>query len=196
IRFALNVPGGWWSVLMERSSDFTLFSILLAQIYPEPLDRLILILTSQSIFDDTDPINYAGFQRDAPLPGHPAKRLLMQEGRYDDEVSNIATRAIVRAAGLKRLGPGVVPVWGIDTAKGPLDSAYTQWDVNPPVHPPQSNTPAQKPDPTVSAHKVVRRLVHAVEQLRRFFTPTGKIEETCGGPCICKVGVDCKLKSE
>ncbi|PIE19009.1 MAG: hypothetical protein CSA65_03600 [Proteobacteria bacterium] len=196
-RFALNVPGGWWSMMMERSSDFQLLALGMKSVYPDPLDRLITIMTSQAFFDPTDPINYTSYHRDGPLPGRSAKKLLLQEGRYDDEVSNITTRALVRAAGLPLLKPAVVSVWGIEEANGPLDSAYTQWDITPPEQPPKANKPATKLAEKVSAHKVPRRLVYLVEQLRRFFRPDGRIEATCDGKaCVCKATVDCKTIAE
>lgn len=196
-RFALNVPGGWWSMMMERSADFQLLALGMKGVYPDPLDRLIIIATSQAFFDPTDPINYTSFHRDGPLPGRSAKKLLLQEGRYDDEVPNLTTRALVRAAGIKLLKPAVESVWGIEEADGPLDSAYTQWDVTPPEQPPKTNTPASKLPEDVSAHKVPRRLEHLIDQLQRFFKPDGKIEATCEGKaCVCKAKVDCKTIDE
>lgn len=196
-RFALNVPGGWWSMMMERSADFQLLALGMKGVYPDPLDRMIIISTSQAFFDPTDPINYTSFHRDGPLPDRKAKKLLLQEGRYDDEVPNITTRALVRAAGLKLLTPAVESVWGVEEAAGPLESAYTQWDVTPPQKPPKGNTPASKLPEEVSAHKVPRRLVYLVQQLQRFFAPDGKVEATCEGKaCVCEATVDCKTIDE
>jgi hypothetical protein len=195
-RFALNVPGGWWSMMMERSADFQLLAVLMKSVYPQALDRLIIILTSQAFFDTTDPINFTSFHRDGPLPGRKAKKLLLQEGRYDDEVPNMTTRALVRAAGLPLLKPAVESVWLVDEADGPLESAYTQWDVTPPQQPPKTNTPATKLEEDVSAHKVPRRLEQLVDQLQRFFRPDGKIEATCNGKCVCKAKQDCQTITE
>jgi hypothetical protein len=191
-RFVLGVPGGWWSRMMERSSNFVLLGTLLEAVYPSAVDRAWIIANSQSLWDAVDPISWAGFHRDGPPPGRSAKLLLLHEGVHDDQVPNMTTRAVAREAGLKLLGPAAQEVYGITTDPGPLDSAYTQWDTDPPTVPPATNTPAAKPDTKLSAHQVPRRLVDLVEQLRRFMKPDGKVEQTCTGVCACTAEVDCK----
>ena len=182
-RYVFNVPGGWWSMMLERSSDFKLLAMLLEKVYPDPLDRLLLIAMSQHLWDYTDPIAFADHLIGSPLPGHAAKRIAVQEGRHDDQVPNISTRAVVRAIGLPALRPVVESVYGVAEKDGPLDSAYTQWDTRPPVKPPGTNVPAPKPDDADSAHKVVRTLDTAIKQMEQFYKPTGKVVHPCGGPC-------------
>lgn len=190
-RFALNVGGGWWSLMMERSSNFTLLAVALALYYPAALDRLILVVTSQSIWDDADPISYAANIRDDPQ-----KRLLLQEGVDDDSVPNVATRTLARAAALPLLEPQIQAVAGLTAAAGPLPSAYTQWHVHPPLTPPEKNVPASRPPSDQSAHNVVRQLADAVEQLRRFLRPDGQVEQTCQGKCECIASQTCVLFEE
>ena len=191
-RFALNVGGGWWSFMIERSADFQLLAVAMALHYPSALDRAILIGSCQSIWDETDPINYAA----TALKNAPDKRILIQESIGDDEVPNLSNRALIRAAGLQLLEPVIEPVLGIESAAGPLQSAYTQWNVNPSELPPKVNKPAKKLPVDLSAHKVIRHLVDVVEQLRRFYKPDGQIEQTCTGTCECTAGKDCVLMPE
>jgi hypothetical protein len=48
-----------------------------------------------------DPVSYAAHLKSAPLPGVPAKRILVQFGLGDLEVPNPTESALVRAAGLQ-----------------------------------------------------------------------------------------------
>lgn len=187
-RFVLNVPGSYWTQMMERSSNFELLATLLATQYGSALDRLTLITFSQPIWDDIDPINYAHRVIADPLPGYSAKRVLVQEGIDDDQVPNATTRILVRRMGLSLLEPAVEPVYGVQSASGPLDSAYSQWEVDPPVRPYAENRPAEKPEDDVSAHKIPRRLEAAMQQIERFLRPDGQVEHTCGAEaCRCSV---------
>jgi hypothetical protein len=185
-RFIFNVSAGWWSMMIERSSNFAIFAQMLKNVYEQPYERAFLVALSQHLWDYTDPIIFAPHLLQDPLPGRKVKRVLMQEARYDDQVPNMATRAVVRAMGLKALSPLVETVYGVEQAAAALDSAYAQWDTLPPVVPPETNTPAEKPDDAVSAHKVLRVLDTCVAQMEAYFKPDGKVVQTCsgGGPCV------------
>ena len=73
------------------------------------------------------------------------------------------------------------PVYGVDVAAAPLDSAYTQWDVNPMPVPPDVNLP---PPTDNGAHTAIRQLPLLVDQLKAFMTPTGQVTQTCSGLCV------------
>ncbi|MFH1129799.1 MAG: hypothetical protein V1754_00590, partial [Pseudomonadota bacterium] len=183
-RFVFNVSGGWWSQMMERSSNFIVYAELLKTFYKDPLDRALMIMMSQHLWDYTDPIVFAPNVLQSPLSGRKKKKLLFQESKHDDQVPNVATRTIVRALGLTALLPVVESVYGVEEEEeGPLESAYAQWDTKPPIQPPGDNTPAPKPSDDVSAHKVLRTLESCIQQIEQFLTPTGKIVNTCGGVC-------------
>jgi hypothetical protein len=182
-RSAIHVSAGWWSMMMQRSSNFMVFDVMLDRIYPDPLDQLINIHISQQQWDYTDPIVWAGHLLSDPLPGRPVKRIMMQESRYDDQVPNMATRAVARGIGLTALTPAVEQVYGLPQAAGPLDAAYTQFDVDPPVKPYPGNTPAPKPKDDQSAHDLVRRTEAWTKQVETFFKPDGRVQNPCNGAC-------------
>ncbi len=182
-RSAVHVSAGWWSMMMQRSSNFMVFDVLLDRIYPDPLDQLINIHIAQQLWDYTDPIVWGRHLLSDPLPGRPIKRVMMQESRYDDQVPNMATRAVARGIGLTALTPAVEQVYGLPQAAGPLDSAYTQFDVDPPTKPYPGNTPAPSPPNDQSAHDLVRQSDVWAKQIETFFKPDGRVENPCKGAC-------------
>ncbi len=182
-RFALHVGGGLWALMMGRSSNFAVLATLLELAYERPTDRALLLAMSQSLWDGTDPINYARYVREAPLPGHAPKRVAYSESRHDEQVPNLASRVVIRALGLPLMTPKVEAVYGVEEQAGPLEAAYVQWDVDTPLIPPAANIPAETPPDDVSAHYGVRRLESFIRQLELLFRPDGLVEHTCDGPC-------------
>jgi len=183
-RGILNVPGADWNLMMWRSSHFSLALFVLDAFYPDKLDQQLLVALSQSLWDQTDPIEFAPHLAD-PFPGVPGpKQAVFQESLGDAQVPNVATRVEMRTLGIPGLAPLVEPVFGITEANGPLSGlVYTQWDVKPTPLPPASDV---RPDDN-QAHEAVRRLPAAIEQMRRFLRPDGQVENTCGGACVYPV---------
>jgi hypothetical protein len=181
-RAALNVPGGAYSLMLTRSADFRSLKLLLNITYPSNRDQEVLLALSQSYWDWSDPITFAPYSIAAPLPGPDGnplsqRHILMQEGRYDTQVPNVATEMVVRTLGLPLMQTPVHMVYGIDVKAGPLDSAYTQWDVNG-VDSENGNTPPMMDN---GVHGSVRKLPAVMAQLQAFLTPTGQVTDTCGG---------------
>jgi hypothetical protein len=180
-RGVLNVPGGDWTLLMQRSTDFSTLQQLLDAEIPDYLDQQHLLALLQPEWDYTDPAGFAPHLLASPLPSAPAKQILVQEAINDAQVTNLATRVIVRTVGL----PGIdleQPVYGVTEASAPLPSAYTQWDIMPNPVPPSVNQPAPSDN---GAHTEIRKLVDLEAQIRAFLTPTGMVTQTCTGPCVC-----------
>jgi hypothetical protein len=182
-RLALHVAGGWWSMMIQRSSDFAAMAVLLERVYVTALDRVIIIHLGQHLWDYTDPVIWAAHPVASPLAGRAKKRMLVQEAKDDDQVPNLATRAVVRGLGIDALSPVVEKVYGINEKPGPLDSGYVQWETHPPQKPPATNVPPPKPSDADSAHKRVRLLPSCIEQWKTFFKPSGQVVSTCSGPC-------------
>lgn len=181
VRGVLNVPGCEWSLLMFRSNDFAAFQTIISSVMPDTVDQEILMAVIQPEFDFSDPASFAAHLLDNPLPGSPKKRILVQESIGDSEVTNVSTRILARTMGL----PGLdleTPVYGITAMPGPLDSAYTQWDITPTPLPPVGNIP---PDKDNNAHYIAHRLTLAEQQLQTFLTATGQVTQVCPGPCVC-----------
>ena len=178
-RGVLNVPGGGWNIMMYRSTHFQQLLPLLSAVYPDALDRQMLVALTQFAWDFTDPITYAPHLLANPLPGVTAKRVILQESIGDAQVPNMATRLFARTIGIDAL-PLVQEVYGVDVQDGPLDSAYTQWNSNPALLPPVGNTPAEDDN---GAHDAIRYNADLQEQLRLFYQPDGQVVHTCQGPC-------------
>ncbi len=177
-RGVLNVPGCEWNLMMFRSADFAGLKPILDGVLPDLLDQQVALALLQPDWDYTDPVSFAGHLLQDPLPNTPVKQILMQESINDAEVPNMATRILARLVGV----PGLdleQPVFGITEMPAPLQSAYTQWDVNPMPVPAPVNIP---PAPN-GAHEGARRLDALQDQLKAFFTPTGQVTLTCNGPC-------------
>jgi hypothetical protein len=178
-RGVLNVPGCQWSLMIYRSTQFSPLYPLLNAILPDPLDRQLLVAASQSEWDHSDPASFAPHLIRDPLPGVRPKRVILQEAIGDSQVPNMATRVLARAIGLQGFGL-VEPVYGIEEAQGPLDSAYTQWDTHRTPLPPAENVP---PPVDNGAHGAIQGLPALNQQLRLFFRPDGLAVNTCEGPC-------------
>ncbi|MCB9557428.1 MAG: hypothetical protein H6707_15075 [Deltaproteobacteria bacterium] len=177
-RFAFHVGGGWWSLMLQRSSNFNAFAVLMKLVYRDPTDRLLLLHLSQSLWDYTDPIVWA----DLLAEQIGAKRVLYHESLKDEQVPNLATRAVARVLGLPRALPGTEAVFGLTDASLPQDSAYVQWDIEVPYQVPEGNLPAPVPaSEEVSAHRKPRRLEACFAQWERFFRADGVVEDTCDG---------------
>jgi hypothetical protein len=178
-RGVLNVPGCEWSLMIYRSTQFLPLYPILDTIFPDPLDRQLLVASSQSEWDHTDPATFAPHIVRDPLPGVGPKRVILQESIGDAQVPNMATRIFARAIGLSGFGL-VERVPGIPEVDGPLDSAYTQWNAHKLPLPPPGNMPA--PDDN-GAHGAIQDLPALREQIQLFFRPDGLAVNTCGGPC-------------
>jgi hypothetical protein len=176
----LNVPGCDWSLLIFRSSDFGALRPLLNSALHDTLDAQVAIMLTQSEWDYTDPATFAPHLIHDPLPGAPAKSILVQESIGDAQVSNVATRLLARTIGLDGLDLEQ-PVYGVTAKAAPLDSAYTQWDSRPALMPPLTNTALSKDN---GAHDAVWRSELAQTQIRAFLTKDGKVTSVCsGGVC-------------
>lgn len=176
-RAALCVPGGFFSLLIGRSSAFKTFFERLADAYPDPLDRQIVIALGQMLWDASDPATYAPHVLRDPLPGVVPKRVLYQEGIGDAQVPNLATRAMVRSMGLSLLGLPSEAVFGVGQVLMSSESAYVQYDIGQQPRPGDSNVP---PDRDNAVHRSIPRLEAAKAQLDAFLRTEGRVYDTCG----------------
>jgi hypothetical protein len=188
-RAALYVPGSEFSLMIERSVDFSAFGQLIAQTYPGRLSIQVGIALIQMLWDRGEPDGYIGHLVRDPLPGTPVKHVLLQEVFGDHQVANIATETEARTLGLPvytpelKAGrsPDVVPFWGL-TPIGSLPhrgSALFMWDSGSPP-PPLTNTPptaGHDPHDDLSVSP-------ASQQLGIGFLLSGSVVDICGGaPC-------------
>ena len=177
-RGVLNVAGGNWALLLQRSSNFAAFEFAFGD-YENRIDRQVLFVLAQSLFDPSDPMNVAPHLLRDRLPGVPEKRVLYQYAVADAQVNNLASESVLRTLDMPLLTPSARTPFGLRPVTGPQDSAVSIWDERPMPAPPGTNVPAR----SNSTHGSVRDLAALKEQIRRFLTPTGRVEHTCDGPC-------------
>jgi hypothetical protein len=181
VRGVLGVGAANYSILLQRSIDFAPFEDLLRPAYPDELDRQLLLGLVQQLWDRADPQGYLPHLVADPLPGTPAKKILMQIGLYDSQVSLIGSTIEARSLGIPNLAPSVLPLYGVPEMAAPFDgSAFVPYDVNATLAP-LTNTPA---DSDNGVHEAVRRLDAAQRQIDAFLRPDGRVENFCDGPCF------------
>jgi len=133
-----------------------------------------------------------------PLPGTPAKKLLMTTAFLDKQVSNQAQEILARSLGIPNLVGSIqarlVGIPDVDAGSQGLDSALEIYDTgyfdiyNPahaPFLPPLANLiPSTKCDP----HGTPRLSIPAsVRQLGAFLRPDGKVFNFCSGICDAQI---------
>lgn len=146
-RAVVNVAGGVWSTMMNRSSNFATFLVIVQGSYPDPFDQQVLFALMQSHWDLSDPVHFAPLVTKEPLAGsRPNRRVLWPISWGDSQVPGLASSMLARSAGAPLLGPPVAP-W----ADVPIDSqqpfvgqaAFLQWDSLRGTHPPGNASPAE-----------------------------------------------------
>ncbi len=98
-RGVLAVPGGVWSMLFERSNAWHLLQGAAQGAYPDPETYQLNIAFLGMGFEPYDPITTAAHVIHDPLPGVPAKNILMWYSIGDCLVSNITTEMVARDDG-------------------------------------------------------------------------------------------------
>ncbi|MEZ4236577.1 MAG: hypothetical protein R3F59_10555 [Myxococcota bacterium] len=169
---AFHVGGAFWSTMLERSSDWTLFEFLITGSIPSAADRQVLYALSQLWWDPVDPVSYVD-ALDRPF--------LLQQSIGDEQVPNVTTDALVRSLGLPLMQPAVTVPVDVDPVDGPLPAgsrALTQFDPMT-ARPPPENRPA----PVTDAHTIPRTWDGARLQVLDFLAD-GSIVHHCGAsPC-------------
>lgn len=170
----LHVPGGMWSTMLERSSNFPPLESRLVNVVPDPADRQVLYAWSQLYWDYADPMSAAaGWSVDTPV--------LLQESLHDEQVPNLTTRALARSLGLPAAGPVAELGWGLEPVSTPTPAGTSAWV----QHDPQREAPADqnRPAPVTNAHDAPRGFA-GVQRQMRVFLETGVVEHPCGDqPC-------------
>ncbi len=178
---AMNVAGGNWSLLIERSTQWSRLSIVLTGSYPDHVDQQKLLVLLQQQFDHSDPINTPPLYAAAPQ-----KRVLLQEALDDALVNNLGTEMLARSLGLKVLMPSVKLPSGVEMTTAPADQGLTLWDLGVSPKPPMGNL---LNDQDNAAHGGLRGKPAVRRQIKEFLLPAGRVTDQCGGmPCDCTMG--------
>jgi hypothetical protein len=188
-RGALGVPGGAWSLLIERSYSWTALSVVAEGAYTNVLENQILIGFLAWSLERWDPITTARRVLSDPLPGTPPKQLLLYEGLNDCLVSNLSSEMLARTLGVPVTTPSVKTPFGLETATGPVASGFTIYDESPEPAVPDTNVPPAEDNGThsgVNARPAVLRQVLG-------FLQSGEVVNECRSgdapaPCDCAAG--------
>lgn len=190
-RGVLAVPGGNWSMLVERSYAWVLLRNLVQNSYPDPQTYPLNVALFGMAFEPYDPITTAAHVIKDPLFGNPVKNILMWYSVGDSLVSNVATEMVARTMGIEVLGPSVRAPWGLTVTPGALDNGIVVFDDHPTPLPPETNEPPREDNGT---HGGINSKPAALRMVQSFLLPpVQKAVSGCqlGGnpaPCDCATG--------
>ncbi|MFI5396779.1 MAG: hypothetical protein ACHQ9S_14685 [Candidatus Binatia bacterium] len=184
----VDVPAINFSILLQRSTDFSQFdSVLTITGLADPMQRALTLGIIHELWVRGEPAGYATHITSNPLEGTNAKNILMTMAWLDQQVSNVATEIAARTLGLPNLAGSLrTNMAEIPDEPGPLPSALVIYDTgsfdlsnsaDAPFIPPLANLA-----PTHSCcdpHGLRGYIPASIEQLRAFLTPGGKITNFC-----------------
>ena len=184
---ALGVPGASWSLLIERSVAWLPLQVAATSAYTDQYDYQMLISLLAFSLERWDPITISRRVLADPLPGTPAKQLLLYEAINDSLVTNLSTEMLVRSMGLPVCGPSVKVPYAITEELAAAPSGFTIYDENVPV-PTTTNVPPADDNGT---HGGVNERQAVLDQVEHFFF-NREVINTCGDgtpvPCDCATG--------
>ena len=144
-RAVLGVPAINYSTLLNRSVDYTQFSGVSTNAYPDPIDQQFDFSLIQMLWDRGEGDGYTQHLTDDPYPNTPRHEVLLIEAFGDHQVANIGTETFARSIGAKvwqpalaaGRSPDVVPFWGIDPVPSTpyRGSVLVMWDYGTPRPP-------------------------------------------------------------
>ena len=202
-RMVMNVAGGIWSMLLNRSSNFGPFLQFVAANYPDKYTQQQVFGLTQSLWDLSDPINFADHSVKSPFANtKPNRRALWPISWGDSQVPNLSSGMLARVADVPLLVPAVAD-WAGNTTESSLPfiktnagqiSSFVQWDPQRGVHPPGNLVPAEDN----GAHYATRWMPEFQQMIWRFLLDDGAVE-----PRYCLKGgrdsdgvLPCSLKQD
>jgi hypothetical protein len=189
VQGALGVPGGNWTLLMERSLAWPPLQIALQNAYTAyPLDEEIIALVGM-LWDRFDPITTTTRVVGDPLPNTPAKQIYLYEGINDSLVTNLSTEMVARTMGLQVTAPSLYVPYGMTSSTSAVSSGMTILDEHVTPAPSDLNIPPTKDSGT---HSGVNKR-EAVQTMVREFFEQGMVKDECAvsgapAPCDCSTG--------
>jgi LPXTG-motif cell wall-anchored protein len=187
-RVVLGVPGMNYSTLLNRSVDWEgAYGEVAYAAYPRKADQQVMFALLQMLWDRGEANGYAHHVTGDPLPGTPAKQVLLQVAYADHQVTNVAAEVQARTYGATRI-PTDLPVcrhWAVDPMFGfaandpsePTRSVLAYFDSGTPRSPTSNTAPA---DHGEDPHSDPRRDPAAVAQ-KLVFYETGRVIDPNGG---------------
>lgn len=185
----LAVPGGNWSLLIERSNAWSLLVGSAQGAYADPDVYQLLVALLGMALEPYDPITTAAHVVKDPLPGTPLKNILIWYSLGDCLVTNIATEMVARTMGIDVIGPSVRSPFGLAPKLGPMTNAVEVFDAHPTPLPPTTNVAPTKDNGT---HSGINRKPAALRMAFQFLLQ-GTVTQQClvngqPAPCDCATG--------
>jgi hypothetical protein len=175
----LQVGGSGFSLFVQRSVNWNEFFPGIRNGYPDRVDQQVVLALWQPLLDRAEGSGTAWAQGNNPeFPGIQPKNLLFQIATGDSQVPNLGSNIQARTLQIPLLVPSAEPVWGLTTTEGGTSHAIVYYDLEREPPPTTNATPAE--DNRV--HGDIRKLPQNMEQTDTFLR-TGKVVNTCGGPC-------------
>jgi len=192
-RFGVDVPAINFACLLQRSTQFGSFQLLLASFgLTDPMQTILGLGLLNELWIGAEPGGYARHITSDPLPGSgDPKHILMTSAWLDMQVSNQCAEIEARTLQLPNLTPASIQrdLQGIPDRDGPLDSAFVMFDTgafdlfNPAEQsliPPLAN---QIPSGVCDPHTDRPQIPDGIKMLLNFLRPDGQIENFCNGLC-------------
>ena len=186
-RGALAVPGGNWTMLLERSYAWPALKATLQASYDAPHAYPLLVALIGTYWDRFDPITTAAGLTTAPRTGVPAKQILIYAALSDSLVNNVTTDMVARVMQLPVLTPSVRTPWGVPTTDVGVPSGVVWFDEHPTPVPPLENLAPSEDNGT---HAGVNERAAVLRLVKRFLDD-GVVESPCTAPGGAWVACDC-----
>ncbi len=189
-RGVLAVPGGNWSMLLERSTAWALLLGASQGAYEDPeVYQLNLALALGMGFESIDPMTTAAHVIKDPLFGNPVKNILMWYSIGDCLVTNIATEMVAREMGIQVIAPSVKSPWGLTPVPGPLANGVTIYNDHPTPLPLDTNVP---PITDNGTHSGINKKPAPLREVQQFLLQNTVVDEckvnSIAAPCDCQTG--------
>jgi hypothetical protein len=192
-RAALGVAGGNWSIMVDRSFAWGKLGPLLTNSYRSPKAYEVLVSMFTMALEPYDPITTAAHIIKDPLPGTPAKNILMWYSVGDDVMPNLGTEMLAREMSIPLLEPATQETWHLASASGPLPSAVNVLNEHPTPLPDTSvNVPPQQTNAThatinlrASVHRAVEAFVQGSQMAVQTCYASDKVTPAA---CDCATG--------
>lgn len=180
--FALGVAGMDYSVLIPRSVDYKSYETVFHAWYGNKFTRELIMAMLPHLWEHAEPSAFVGhiFGASAFPNSGANKRVLLQVGLNDAQVSTVGASREALTMGIPLQSPSVLDAYGLAEATDTTDSAYVIYDVGAEMIPDGFTYAAED----TSAHEGVRRDPRAQMQLDAFLQPNGRVQNFCGGACV------------
>jgi hypothetical protein len=180
-RGVLGVPGQNYSLLLERSVDFSPFFLIFDAMYQDRRDQLMLLALMQVLWDSTDPVSHYRHLSEAPHPGGGDNIALLGLAKGDWQVSLLSVEIVARSE------VGVAQMASYDRERSPAlipavayphrGSGIVNWHYGNPW-PPVGNLP---PDDAIGDPHGWPRQEPEYRRQMMHFLEMGEIVDVCDG---------------